>query len=80
MSLVEDVRKQIESRIKELKPLVDEYHQLEQMATGLVGDARDIVTGRGRGGSRRSLPSSASSSPPTRTPRAPARRAAEEAG
>ena len=27
MSLVDDVRRQITERLKELKPLVDEYHQ-----------------------------------------------------
>ena len=31
MSLVDDVRGQINERLKELKPLVDEYHELEAM-------------------------------------------------
>ena len=49
MSLVDDVRRQITERLKELKPLVDEYHQLEAMVAKL-GD-RD---GDGRSPSRRS--------------------------
>src|SRR5258708_37913980 len=48
LSLVDDVRKQIESRLRELKPLVDEYHQLEKLATGWVGEARDRVPGLSR--------------------------------
>jgi hypothetical protein len=39
MSLVDDVRRQIESRLKELKPLVDEYHELEQMVSKLKPDS-----------------------------------------
>jgi CRP-like cAMP-binding protein len=35
MSVVDDVRKQITARLKELKPLVDEYHQLEEMVSKL---------------------------------------------
>jgi hypothetical protein len=37
MPLVEDVRKQITTRLRELKPLVDEYHQLEALI-GRLGD------------------------------------------
>ena len=43
MSLVDDVRRQITERLKELKPLVDEYHQLEAMVAKL---------GHGDGGRR----------------------------
>ena len=32
MSVADDVRQQITKRLKQLKPLVDEYHQLEAMA------------------------------------------------
>jgi CRP-like cAMP-binding protein len=39
MSLVDDVRRQIESRLKELKPLVDEFHELEQMVSKLKPDS-----------------------------------------
>src|SRR5919201_63406 len=39
MSLVDDVRRQIEARLKELKPLVDEYHELEQMVSKLGSDS-----------------------------------------
>jgi len=35
MALVDDVRRQITERMKELKPLVDEYHQLEAMVQRL---------------------------------------------
>jgi hypothetical protein len=37
MPLVEDVRRQITNRLRELKPLVDEYHQLEALI-GRLGD------------------------------------------
>ena len=36
MSVVDDVRQQITKRLKELKPLVDEYHQLEGMVRKLA--------------------------------------------
>jgi hypothetical protein len=35
MSLVDDVRRQITERLRELKPLADEYHQLEAMVKKL---------------------------------------------
>ena len=37
MSVADDVRQQITKRLKQLKPLVDEYHQLEAMARNWVG-------------------------------------------
>jgi CRP-like cAMP-binding protein len=40
MSLVDDVRRQIEGRLKELKPLVDEYRELEQMVSKLGHDSK----------------------------------------
>lgn len=43
MSFVDDVRKQIESRLRELKPLVEEYQQLEKLASGWIEDARGRV-------------------------------------
>ena len=36
MSVVDDVRQQITKRLKELKPLVDEYHELEAMVRRLA--------------------------------------------
>ncbi|MFL5877679.1 MAG: hypothetical protein ACJ76T_17610 [Solirubrobacteraceae bacterium] len=39
MSLVDDVRRQIEGRLEELKPLVDEYHELEKMVAKLGPDS-----------------------------------------
>ena len=51
MSVADDVRQQITKRLKELKPLVDEYHQLEAMV-------RNLATGDGaaRSPGRRSTP------------------------
>ena len=37
MSLVDDVRRQLTGRLRELKPLVDEYHQLEAMVKKMGG-------------------------------------------
>ena len=37
MSVADDVRQQITKRLKQLKPLVDEYHQLEGMVRRLAG-------------------------------------------
>jgi CRP-like cAMP-binding protein len=45
MSVVDDVRKQITKRLQELKPLVDEYHQLEEMVRKL-GDGGGTTTSR----------------------------------
>jgi len=62
LSFVDDVRKQIESRLRELKPLVEEYQQLEKLASGWIEDARGVVEearervpglGGSRGGTRR---------------------------
>jgi CRP-like cAMP-binding protein len=36
VSVVDDVREQITQRLKELKPLVDEYHKLEAMVRKLA--------------------------------------------
>ena len=47
MSVVDDVRQQITKRLKELKPLVDEYHQLEGMVRKLAnGDGASRPPGR----------------------------------
>lgn len=70
MSFVDDVRKQIESRLGELKPLVDEYQQLEKLASGWIDDARGRVPGlssRGKRGRRSTASSRASSTKSTGT-------------
>ena len=47
MSVADDVREQITKRLKELKPLVDEYHQLEGMVRKLAtGDGAARSPGR----------------------------------
>ncbi len=48
MSVVDDVRKQITERLKELKPLVDEYHQLEEMVSKLGGGGGATTSRRTR--------------------------------
>jgi hypothetical protein len=60
MSVVDDVRRQITDRLRELKPLVDEYHQLEAMVKKMGGGGNDGAsatatrrpTGRRRAASR----------------------------
>ena len=52
MSLVDDVRRQITERLKELKPLVDEYHQLEAMVKKLEGESTGGSTTTRRRSSR----------------------------
>jgi hypothetical protein len=57
VSVADDVRQQITKRLKELRPLVDEYHQLEEMVRNLAtGDAASRSPGRSsaRARSRRS--------------------------
>jgi hypothetical protein len=39
VSVADDVRQQITKRLKQLEPLVDEYHQLEAMLRKLAGGA-----------------------------------------
>ena len=53
MALVDDVRRQITERMKELKPLVDEYHQLEGMVQKLAsGGSASSSSGRTSAGAR----------------------------
>jgi hypothetical protein len=54
MSLVDDVRRQMTERLKQLKPLVDEYHQLEAMVRNLGDGDGAAASGRRSGGRRRS--------------------------
>ena len=49
---LEEKRKEIDARLKELKPLVDEYHRLEAASRALAG-----VDTNGNGGPTRSRPS-----------------------
>jgi CRP-like cAMP-binding protein len=47
VSVVDEVREQIARRLKELKPVVDEYHQLEAMVRGLAeGDGARPSSGQ----------------------------------
>ena len=47
MSVVDDVRQQMTKRLKELKPLVDEYHELEAMVRRLAeGDGARSSSGQ----------------------------------
>jgi CRP-like cAMP-binding protein len=52
LSLVDDVRRQVTERLRELKPLVDEYHQLEEMVQKL-GDRAASTARRRRTAARR---------------------------
>jgi hypothetical protein len=63
---LEEKRKEIDARLKELRPLVDEYHRLEQAARALQGVDGGVRRGtrrrpaaaarRGRGTGRRGRP------------------------
>jgi CRP-like cAMP-binding protein len=47
VAVVDDVREQLNQRLKELRPLVDEYHQLEAMVRRLAeGDGARSSSGR----------------------------------
>jgi hypothetical protein len=53
VSVADDVRQQITKRLKELKPLVDEYHQLEGMVRKLArGGGASSSSGRSSAGAR----------------------------
>ena len=54
MAVVDDVRRRITERLKELKPLVEEYHQLEAMIRKLGAGGGGASSGRGARGRRRS--------------------------
>ena len=59
---LEEKRKEIDSRLRELRPLVDEYRRLERAAAALAGVGGDGRRARGRptrrrsGGGRRGRP------------------------
>ncbi len=48
---LEEKRKEIDARLKELKPLVDEFHRLEAASRALAGVEGDGASGGG--GTRR---------------------------
>jgi hypothetical protein len=82
---LDEKRKEITDRLKELKPLVDEYHRLEAAASALAGvggsavrAAADIATGRRGPGRPRG---SAAKKPADKKPAVKAaRKAAKKAG
>lgn len=53
---LDDKRKEIETRLRELRPLVDEYNRLEQASRALAGVGGQSPTRR-RGGARRTTTS-----------------------
>jgi len=79
---LDEKRKEITDRLKELKPLVDEYHRLEAAASALAGvggsavrAAADLATGkRGPGRPRRST---AAKKPAAKAARKPAKAGAK---
>jgi hypothetical protein len=58
MSTLDDVHRQISARLKELKPLVDEYQQLEAMVEKLDDGDGAAASGRRSGQRRRPTRSS----------------------
>jgi hypothetical protein len=46
---LQEKKNEIDARLKELKPLVDEYHRLEAAAAALVGRRRPGPSGLGAG-------------------------------
>jgi len=87
---LDEKRKEIDSRLKELRPLVDEYHRLEKAAAALAGVGADPGTGTrrrrsrssanptsGRTGGRRRSAGSGSGSGRRGRPRGSGKRAAE---
>ena len=66
---LDEKKREIEARMKELRPLVDEFHRLEAAAAALDGVAGGAGAGAGapaRRGRRPAAPSAASSSGPRR--------------
>jgi sugar-specific transcriptional regulator TrmB len=49
---LDEKRKEIDARLKELRPLVDEYQRLEKAAAALAGVGAGARTGRAAGGRR----------------------------
>ncbi len=81
---LEEKRKEITDRLKELKPLVDEYHRLEAAASALAGvggaavrTATEVATGKRGPGRPRKAPAKATA---TKAPRKAGRPAKRRAG
>lgn len=53
---LDEKRKEIDARLRELKPLVDEYGRLEKAAAALSGVGTTEKPARRRGGGRRGRP------------------------
>jgi CRP-like cAMP-binding protein len=62
---LEEKRREIQARLKELKPLVDEYHRLEAAERALAGVPSSNGTASPRSASARSRPTRARSSSPS---------------
>lgn len=60
MSVTHDVRRQVEERLKELQPLVDEYERLRQVAD-LLAEPTEAGSRKPRSTPRRALRTSATS-------------------
>ena len=65
---LDEKKREIEARLKELRPLVDEFHRLEAAAAALdgVGSAAARTRAPARRGRRRAAPSAAAASGPRR--------------
>ncbi len=68
---LDEKRKEIDARLKELQPMVDEFHRLEKAAAALSG----VGTTGGRGGSRRRRRSSSNGTGKRGRPRGSGKRA-----
>jgi len=68
---LDEKRKEIDARLKELRPMVDEYHRLEKAAAALSG----VGTTTSRGGSRRRRRSSSNGTGKRGRPRGSGKRA-----
>jgi hypothetical protein len=53
---LDEKRKEIDARMRELRPLVDEYQRLEKAASALAGVGSGATTRRRRSGGRRGRP------------------------
>jgi CRP-like cAMP-binding protein len=62
---LDEKKREIEARLKELRPLVDEFHRLEAAAAALdgVGSARGSAAPARRGSRRASAPAAPSTGP-----------------
>ena len=63
---LDEKKREIDARLKELRPLVDEFHRLEAAAAALDGVGGAGVAAPARRGRRRAAPSTAPASGPRR--------------